>query len=328
MLRLADGVRLLVRGGDGIVANDERVVLELPGDGGVVRTLGRLLRTPRSETLLRRALPGRGDGENDVVALLCDAGVLVPSELGSRLAELHAATTAATAWADASPERDTARALREFAGEGSIPLPDPEPLDGRLEAALAARRSAWGFTGSPLRLARLAQLLALAAGAGPERTDAPVPLAAGAPPGPRTYPSGGALYPIETFVYPLAVESLPPAFYVYQVLPHRLRPAAPALPAGRLTHLLGDHPVDGAGAVLLLVADLARASLAKYGEKAYRLLLLEAGHLAQNALLVAAATGLAGLPLCGFHDEALAAAARLEYPYEVVVYALAVGEPA
>jgi SagB-type dehydrogenase family enzyme len=74
-----------------------------------------------------------------------------------------------------------------------------------------------------------------------------------------------------------------------------------------------------------LFIDFTRHSFEKYGAKIYRLALLEAGHIAQNLLLTAAALGLAGLPLCGFRDAEISAAAGLDFPQQAVVYAVAIG---
>jgi hypothetical protein len=42
-------------------------------------------------------------------------------------------------------------------------------------------------------------------------------------------------------------------------------------------------------------------------------------------LLVAASLGLLGLPICGHRDEELSLAAGLAYPYEAIIYVLALG---
>ncbi|TMQ27155.1 MAG: SagB/ThcOx family dehydrogenase [Deltaproteobacteria bacterium] len=83
--------------------------------------------------------------------------------------------------------------------------------------------------------------------------------------------------------------------------------------------MLRTNGVEGASLLVYLFMDFARPSLGKYGEKAYRMALFEAGHLAQNLLLVAAASGLAGVPLCGFDDEQLSLSAGLAFPQEAFI---------
>jgi SagB-type dehydrogenase family enzyme len=58
---------------------------------------------------------------------------------------------------------------------------------------------------------------------------------------------------------------------------------------------------------------------------AYRLALVEAGHVAQNVCLVATGLGLGVCPLAGYVDDALNDLLGLDGVDETVVYALAVG---
>ena len=65
--------------------------------------------------------------------------------------------------------------------------------------------------------------------------------------------------------------------------------------------------------------------LAKYGERGYRILLLDAGHLAENVLLTAAALNLSACPLAGFFDDRLARTLELNPTEEPVLYAITIG---
>jgi SagB-type dehydrogenase family enzyme len=328
MYRLAGGVRITVAGRDGIIEQAGKAALVLPGEGARLRTLALLLRTPRPEDWLRIALARRHaqPAPGDLVGRLVAEQVLVPWDLGPRLAELHRQTTGPSEWPAVNPGLEAGRLLREFTGEGALTLPPPSLEKARLADALRARRSVRRFGAGPFTTVDLATLLALGAGCGD--TDAVAALLVpGGPPAGRTYPSGGALYPVDVLAYPLRVEAVPSGFYSYQALPHRLVPVAPAQPPDTLAGWLPNHPIAEASVLLLLSVDFARPSLGKYGERAYRLALLEAGHLAQNVLLVAAALGRAGLPICGFDDERLSVAAGLAFPNEAVVYILALGTP-
>ena len=307
MLRLADGVRLVVSGVDAFAERNPATRLTLPGEAERIRRLAALLRTPRTRAELDDAIAD-GAPTDDLIGKLLAWGVLEPWDLAPRLSELHLATTRPTVWPPLSPEFELARMVREANAEGTAEL-EHSRLEGRLEDALRDRRSAEHLTGAPITLDQLGQLLGSATGTG----------------GRRAYPSAGALYPVDVLAYPLAVETLAPRFYRYQMLSHRLADYAPTLLRSELVDLFGDDRVDGASVVLLLTSDLTRVSLGKYGEKAYRLLLLEAGHIAQNILLVATVLGFDGLPICGFRDQELAEAAGLRFPHEVVVYAVAIG---
>ncbi|HWU89459.1 MAG TPA: SagB/ThcOx family dehydrogenase [Kofleriaceae bacterium] len=284
-----------------------------------------LLATPRPEEALKRALaaePGASP-PGELLRLLREQGILVSYPLGLHLVELHGRTLPQQSWPAIDPGYDLRRLLRDEAGEVALVLPPPR-LDGAsLAGALRARRSVRRFTGRVLTLAELGTLLGLAAGAA---EDPPLPATLLAPPGRRTYPSGGALYPIEVVVHATNVEGLRPGGYLYQVLPHRLIRFAEIEDAPSVDSMLRTSGVEGASLLIYLFMDFARPCLGKYGEKAYRLALLEAGHVAQNFLLVAAASKLAAVPLCGFDDEQLSSTAGLSFPQEAIVYAIAIGE--
>ena len=250
-------------------------------------------------------------------------GALSPWPLTTHLAELHQTTVAPRTMMAVGAECEDARLLRENAPQNGLDLPAPT-LRADLAAALVARRTVRDLTGAPLSLSDLSTLLAFGAGSA---TRPAIPAVAGGPPGGRTYPSGGGLYPVETLVQPVLVDGLESnSYYLYQVLPHRLVHASTfCITPSAIEQMFAENRVAGANVVILLWVDFTRPSLGKYGEKVYRLALLEAGHVAQNLLLVAAGLELAGVPLCGFDDQALAAEAGLTYPYQPVVYAVALG---
>ncbi len=64
-------------------------------------------------------------------------------------------------------------------------------------------------------------------------------------------------------------------------------------------------------------------STPKYGEHAYSLALLEAGHMSQNALLVAHALGISARPLGGYFDDELTALLDIEPDREQPVHVIA-----
>jgi SagB-type dehydrogenase family enzyme len=63
----------------------------------------------------------------------------------------------------------------------------------------------------------------------------------------------------------------------------------------------------------------------KYGLRGYRFALIEAGHVMQNAVLAAAALGIAARPLGGYYDRLLDALVGADSLDEASVYALLLG---
>jgi SagB-type dehydrogenase family enzyme len=210
------------------------------------------------------------------------------------------------------------RLLREHAGEVALQFPVPSLPHAELGAALRGRRSVRQFGREPITRAQLGTLLGLAAGA---TDDPPLPVAGFGPPGRRTYPSGGALYPIEILVHELAG----PECHLYQVFTHRLVRFAALVDSSVIDAMVQENRIEGTGIGFFLFVDFARPSLRKYGQLAERLALLEAGHVAQNLLLVGTALGLAGVPLCGFDVQGLSRSLGLSYPEQAVVYVIVMG---
>ncbi|WP_157728642.1 SagB/ThcOx family dehydrogenase [Actinopolymorpha singaporensis] len=303
-------------GPDGVVQRGDHV-LTLPDAAEALRTVAVLARSPVEDEHLRTAV-----GDGNLVNQLLREAVLVPDLLTPDLVALHAATTSGPPSPVASPPvADLPREVRDY-GEPSVSLAPPKKLRGSLAEALTSRRSARAFTGGTVPADDLSTLLANAI----RPADVPfLPTVSGAPPGSRPYPSAGALFPVEVALLTARIGGLAPGTYRYAPGGHKLIPHGGEVSATRLRWLLNDHPVDGLAVVITFTCDLSAPALAKYGAKAYRMILLEAGHLAQNLLLAAASLGIAALPLCGFRDDDLAAELGLCGPHEVVLYAVVLG---
>ncbi|HUY92845.1 MAG TPA: SagB/ThcOx family dehydrogenase [Pirellulales bacterium] len=140
------------------------------------------------------------------------------------------------------------------------------------------------------------------------------------PEGVRTAPSAGALYPVSVFVVDRsgAYAYEPDRHVLRQTLAGDLRPKLQAA-------CLDQECVGSAPLCLAVVVDPARLA-PKYGIRAERYCLLEAGHVAENVLLQATALALAAVPVGAFNDGELAN--LLQLPEEVYpVYVLPVGYP-
>ena len=109
---------------------------------------------------------------------------------------------------------------------------------------------------------------------------------------------GGALYPLELYVACTRVDETEQALYHYDPLRHgleRLRDTSPAALAELSPY--GDLLVTSAAVVL--VTGVFWRSRFKYGDRAYRFTLLEAGHVGQNLVLAATTLGLGAVPIGG-----------------------------
>jgi SagB-type dehydrogenase family enzyme len=123
------------------------------------------------------------------------------------------------------------------------------------------------------------------------------------------------------------VEGLERGLYHYNVPQH----AVALLEAGDLTERVsaafaGQVSVTRA-AVVVLIAGIMGRTERKYGERGYRYVLIEAGHVAQNLLLSATALGYAACTGGGFYDDDLNGLLRLDGVEETVLYCALVGHP-
>lgn len=185
------------------------------------------------------------------------------------------------------------------------------PAGDPFTSVVVARRSVREYAGRPLSLDELGRLLFLTAG---HRA-----------PGRRTFPSSGALYPIEVYAVVNGVEGLARGLYHYDPARHALHVLAERDLGDRIAgHGLGQSFLADAGVVLCLTVVPARMRF-RYRHRSYRYGLLEAGHLGQNAYLAATAMGLGACAVGAFLDDDLNELLGVDGREEAAVYLLSVG---
>lgn len=141
----------------------------------------------------------------------------------------------------------------------------------------------------------------------------------------RAQPSGGGRFPIE--VYPLVFRctGVPSGVYHYNVRHHSLDALWQREFASADFDALFTYPwVRDAAAVILMTAVFWRTTR-KYGDRGYRYVLHEAGHIGQNLYLTAVALNLKCCALGGTRDEAIEELLDIDGVSESVVYAVAIG---
>ena len=85
------------------------------------------------------------------------------------------------------------------------------------------------------------------------------------------------------------------------------------------------YNLDNSPALFLVITGSLRKTCAKYGDRGYRFALLEAGHLAQNLMLLGEALHLKSVALGAFFDRALADFLHLDFLDEKPLYILGLG---
>jgi SagB-type dehydrogenase family enzyme len=172
-----------------------------------------------------------------------------------------------------------------------IKLPEPQhDSQVSLEQSLRERRSIRSYSGQPLTLEELSQLLWAAQGF----TD---------PRGYRTAPSAGGLYPLELHIVAGEVDGLAAGVYRYQPDGHQLVKTLEGDKRAELAEAaLGQEWVKE-GAIAIVFAAVYQRTTVKYGERGIRYVHMEAGHAAQNLCLQATALGLGAVTVGAFYDK-------------------------
>lgn len=212
------------------------------------------------------------------------------------------------------------RGLKSEAGaagraEGAATGPGGE---GSLWRALRARHSGRAYGGAPLTLSELGALVWAAGGI--SRVSGGFPY--------RTAPSAGGLYPIETYLVAHRVEGLEPGAYHYAVLERaleRLRAGDLRMPVARAAL---DQSIAADAAAVFVWTSIWGRSTWKYGQRAYRYVPLDAGHIAENVALAAVGLGLGACQIAAFYDPEANALLGLDGTDESVIYMTVVGRPA
>jgi SagB-type dehydrogenase family enzyme len=225
---------------------------------------------------------------------------------------------------ESSPELQlsSTRAVKRLGGT-SVPLPLPKQLAASMSETIDRRTSRRAFGEATLAADELSALLA--AGYGVTHS---LDVESGGPPLPlRAVPSGGALYPLELFIAALRVDGLDSGVYHFDPLRSVLETVRTGLDRAEAAELSTYPEIVSDCAALIVVAAVFGRSRFKYGLRAYRFTLLEAGHVGQNILLAAAALDLAAVPLGGFFDRRSDQFLGLDGVNESTLYMVAVGAP-
>ena len=176
-------------------------------------------------------------------------------------------------------------------GACDIALPPPRPIAAPLRTALRDRRTHRRFASGLVPIEDLGTLLGLTFGVQAWAHASEGRLAM------KTSPSGGARHSLEAYVWVRRVDSLSPGFYHYRPGEHAITRLDDRVAPGAVTAWLPAQPgYDDAAIVVVLSSELARVAWRYRSARAYRVVLIECGHLAQTFCLVATALGLA--PFC------------------------------
>lgn len=210
--------------------------------------------------------------------------------------------------------------VKSYPKSRQILLPAPEKV-GELPRVLLERRTWRQFSRRPLELQKLATLLGLTFG-----VQSWVDLRGMGRVALKTSPSGGARHPVEGYVVALRVEGLDRGLYHYNAGNHRLELLNKGASAAKLSgYLNGQWWFGGAAAVVLMTAVFARPQWKYPASRAYRIVLIDAGHLCQTFCLVATWLGLAPFSTMALADSKIENDLQIDGVTESILYTAGVG---
>lgn len=193
----------------------------------------------------------------------------------------------------------------------SIPLPQVEAPTA-VGSVLRSRRSASGFGPEPVSLETLSRIL---------RDCACVDAT-----GQRGAPSAGALYPLDIYLCVAGVDGLATGIYALDPFAARLSRLRTTVAAREFLRkaLVFQNLAENSAFHVFFVASFLRQRV-KYGQRAYRFALFEAGHLAQAMIMSAQEAGVASCPVGGFLDHEVDDLLCLDGVEQSVLYSVAFG---
>ncbi|MGC8878512.1 MAG: SagB/ThcOx family dehydrogenase [Anaerolineae bacterium] len=203
----------------------------------------------------------------------------------------------------------------------SIALPAPAAIEVQsvsVREAIETRRSVRHYAQTPLSLKELSFLLWCTQGV-KEVSGRQVTL--------RTVPSAGARHAFETYLLVNRVAELPSGLYRFLALEHKLLQLNldPSL-SDRITEACWNQQFVKLSAVTFIWTAVVSRMTWRYGERGYRYLHLDAGHVCQNLYLAAAAVHCGVCAIAAFNDEAMNALMGLDGEKQFVIYLATVGK--
>jgi SagB-type dehydrogenase family enzyme len=205
----------------------------------------------------------------------------------------------------------------------SISLPLPAGDTDIFFQTLHARRTRRAFSKAFLSLDSISKLLQTTWGVQAYAdTDhfGPLPL--------KTSPSGGARHPVEVYLMALRVKGLDAGLYHYDARDHALeRISSVATPQMARAYCAGQAYAGRAAALFIMTGVFARTMWKYRHPRAYRVVLLDAGHLGQTFCLTATRLGLAPFSTAALKDTLIEEDLKIDGISESVLYVTGVGMP-
>jgi SagB-type dehydrogenase family enzyme len=209
-----------------------------------------------------------------------------------------------------------------FVGFPIVELPAPlKKFDFSLDQVLTSRRSVRKFSSCTIGLQPLSTILHYAYGVNLEKGKTNSLRAL------RTVPSGGALYPLEIFFHSTQITGLASGIYHYNPIQHHLRLIKEGDATSEISAGMVQKDITTNALLTIFISAVFERSIFKYGNRGYRFIFLEAGHVAQNINLISQALGLGCLNIGGYFDRKIDDLLDFDGLTQSTIYISAIGKP-
>ncbi len=193
----------------------------------------------------------------------------------------------------------------------AIKLPEPDKSTPLFQLFIK-RKSVRKFKKEPLKIEELSRILWATYGLVERKR--------------RVVPSAGATYPVEVFVFIKNVEGVKPGVYKYNDQDNSLVPIKEGDHSRELAHACLDQSWVREAPVNIVITAAYEKTTNWYGERGFRYIYMEAGHIGQNIYLASTEMGLGTVAIGAFSDKEVAELLGLGKNY-MVLYIFPVGRP-
>jgi SagB-type dehydrogenase family enzyme len=213
--------------------------------------------------------------------------------------------------------------LLELPVHSSITIPKRD-----IKECIEGRRSIRKYSDSPLSLIELAWLLWATQGVKPMNMVAPnersyhmqrITL--------RTVPSAGARHPFETYLLINRVDGVKKGLYRYVASKHAIQEmATTATIFEQVRQAAYNQSMVVKAAVTFIWAVVAYRMTYRYGERGYRYMHLDAGHVCQNLYLAAEPIDCGVCAIAAFHDDEMNKILKIDGTNQFTIYLATLGK--
>lgn len=194
----------------------------------------------------------------------------------------------------------------------SVKLPETDKEDSQFENLIDYRESHRIFSENSISFSEFSKILGSCRIVDSKRK-----------PERRTYPSGGARFPVEIYAVSYNVDGLGNGAYHYNMKEKSLELLLGQDLKNKRRELISPY-LENPAATIIFTSVLARSEV-KYGLRAYPYSLIEAGHMGQNIQLAATEIGIGSCPVSGFLDDTVKKLLDLTND-EIPIYSISIGK--